>query len=87
MNHFTNIVKSFGNGFFVLPIAAGLGTIGYISKDDRLLNASYTSIESGLTAAAITGLIKFTAGRARPRITGDTLRFKPFNVHNETTAQ
>lgn len=82
MNHFTNIVKSFGNGFFVLPIAAGLGTIGYISKDDRLLNASYTSIESGLTAAAITGLIKFTAGRARPRITGDTLRLKPFNVHN-----
>jgi len=83
MDHFTDIVKPFGNGFFVLPIAAGLGTIGYISKDDRLLNASYTSIESGLTAAAITGIIKFGAGRARPRTTGNTLRFKPFNLHND----
>ncbi len=82
MNHFTNFVMPFGHGFFVMPIAAGLGAIGYIFKDDKLMNTSYTSIESGLTAAVISGGIKFVAGRARPRITNSTTKFKPFNLHN-----
>ncbi len=82
MHHFADFVTPFGNGLYVLPIAAGLGAIGYISKDDKLLNSSYTSIESGLTAAIITGGIKFIAGRARPGITDSTTKFKPFNLHN-----
>ncbi len=82
MNHFADFVTPLGNGLYVLPMTAGLGAIGCISKDNKLLNSSYTSVESALTAAVITGGIKFIAGRARHRITDSTTKFKPFNLHN-----
>jgi len=83
MDHFTNDVKPFGNGFVVLPAALGLGAIGYYSKNDKLLDASFTSVESIITADAITGVIKVTAGRSRPNNGHNHAFFKPFNMDDK----
>lgn len=83
MDHFTDDVKPLGNGFVVLPAALGLGAIGYYSKNDKLLDASYTSVESIITAGAITGIIKVTAGRSRPNNGHNHTFFKPFNTDDK----
>lgn len=83
MDHFTDDVKPFGNDFVVLPAALGLGAIGYYSKNDKLLDASYTSVESIITASAITGIIKITAGRSRPNNGHNHAFFKPFNMDDK----
>ena len=83
MDHFTDDVKPLGNGFVVLPAALGLGAIGYYSKNDKLLDASYTSVESIITAGAITEIIKITAGRSRPNNGHNHTFFKPFNTDDK----
>lgn len=80
MDHFTDYVKPLGNGFLILPVSVGLGTIGYYSKDARLFKSSYTSVESILTTSIITGALKITIGRKRPCKTNNPFIFKPFNM-------
>ncbi len=82
MDHFMDDIKPLGNNFVILPTALGLGAIGYYSKNDKLFDVSYTSVESIITVAAITGIIKVTVGRSRPNNGHSHMFFKPFNMDN-----
>lgn len=76
--HYANFSNNFGYGYFMFPGASLLAAYGYYTEDSKLLNASLTSIESGITAGLITEVIKSSIGRERPYGTNDPFKFKPF---------
>ena len=84
MRRFSNWMNEFGNGYYLMPAASALGTIGYAEKDEKLLDASFTSVESGLTAGIVTVGIKALVGRERPYATNNPFKFKPFSITSRT---
>jgi membrane-associated phospholipid phosphatase len=77
-------MSEFGRSYYLMPAALALGTIGYTEKNEKLLDASFTSVESGLTAGILTTGIKALIGRERPYATNNPFKFKPFSITSRT---
>jgi len=78
----SNLSNNFGNGYILFPTVAVLCSWGAFRNDPKLLVASITSIESGITAGLLSTVIKVTVGRERPYGTDNPFVFKPF--HKDT---
>jgi len=79
----SNAVYPFGKYYYAFPAAGLFSLYGYYSKNIKLMNASFTSIESGLFAGALTEGLKVTAGRERPYGTNNPFNFEPFNIKDK----
>ncbi|MGC8555301.1 MAG: phosphatase PAP2 family protein, partial [Candidatus Acidulodesulfobacterium sp.] len=79
----SNTVYPFGKPYYTFPAAGLFSLYGYYTKNIKLMNASFTSMESGLAAGVIAEAIKVTAGRERPYGTNNPFEFKPFNIKNK----
>ena len=78
-----DFLNSFGKGYYLFPAATLLGIAGYYAEDDKLLNASVASVESGITAGLLSVGLKVTAGRERPYATGNPFVFHPFSLWSD----
>ena len=79
LENVADFTENFGNWRIIFPAVATLGTWGYLKGNSKLLTASVTSAESGLTAILLTIGIKTVVGRERPYGTDSPFRFKPFS--------
>jgi hypothetical protein len=82
-NRVVDYVNFSAQGFyFAVPVT--LYGAGYLSKNMKLQNAAFTSVEAGLWANLLSKTIKFSVGRQRPYGANPTLNghgdiFKPFS--------
>jgi membrane-associated phospholipid phosphatase len=79
----SNLAYPFGKPYYTAPAAALLSLYGYYSNNTKLLNASFTSLESGLTAGIIAEALKITAGRERPSGTNGPFNFQLFSIDDK----
>ncbi|QZT38132.1 phosphatase PAP2 family protein [Halosquirtibacter xylanolyticus] len=59
-------VSYLGEAKILAPLSVGLALTGWAIKDEKLSVTSQKSIEAIVGAAAVTSLLKYTVGRARP---------------------
>ncbi|WP_163327677.1 phosphatase PAP2 family protein [Desulfurobacterium thermolithotrophum] len=78
LKNIADFTNYFGSGYILFPAVTALGTWGFLNNNLKLLEASITSFESGLTAELLTVGIKIAVGRERPYSTDNPFRFKPF---------
>ncbi len=63
----------------VLPATAGVFVLSLATRNTRLQDAAFTSMQSVMFAGAITGMLKFTFGRYRPSADDGPYRFDSFS--------
>ncbi len=83
LHNTADFLNTFGKGYYMFPAATLLGVSGYYAKDDKLLNASITSMESGITAGLLSVGLKTITGRERPYATGDPFVFHSFSLWSD----
>jgi len=79
LRNVADFANNFGNGYVLFPAAVALCSMGSFRNDYKLLEASITSIESGITAGLVSTAIKISVGRERPYGTSNPFVFKPFH--------
>jgi len=76
---FSNIISTFGNGFFLGGVITSLYSIGEFTNKPSLRKTALLSMESWLTSGAVVLSLKFLIGRARPYTREGSTKFQPFS--------
>ncbi len=82
LNNIAKNAEKLGNGFYDMAILGGVAGAGYIFKDDKLKDTAFLAAESFLAANAVTTVLKYSIGRARPYTGEGRATFKPFSFKN-----
>ncbi len=75
-----DFMNIFGKGYYMFPAVAFLSFSGYYAKDNKLFNASVTSLEAGMTSGLATVCLKTIIGRERPYSTNNPFKFQPLSL-------
>ncbi|MEO8404836.1 MAG: phosphatase PAP2 family protein, partial [Chitinophagaceae bacterium] len=65
LRHVSSYVTNFG-GLYEAYVLVGLGTYGFVFKNEKMRTTTLLATQSYITSAAMAYLIKFIAGRQRP---------------------
>ncbi len=65
-----------------LPALTGVFALTLVTKDRKLQDAAFTSLQSLIFAGSITGGLKYVFGRHRPETGSDAFRFDSFSGHS-----
>jgi hypothetical protein len=74
--------EKLGNGLYDAAILGGVAGIGYAFRDDKLKDTAFLALESFLAANAITTVLKYSIGRARPYTNEGRAAYTPFSFKN-----
>ena len=65
INNVSKFISNFG-GLYEIGALIGLGSYGYIFKNEKLKNTTLLATQSYITAGALESVLKFVSGRTRP---------------------
>lgn len=82
LNNIAWNAEKLGNGLYEMVILGGVAGAGYAFKDDKLKDTAFLAVESFLAANAVTTVLKYSIGRARPYTDEGRAYFKPFSFKN-----
>ncbi len=79
----SHLFERAGDGGYLLGLTAALYAAGEIWHNRGLRKTALLSVESLATASALAAVMKFVAGRARPRTGEDQLTFRMFSASSD----
>jgi membrane-associated phospholipid phosphatase len=74
--------RVYGEWYFIGAITAGFGGYGILAHDTGAKKIAIELFQAGVYAEAVTEVLKFGTGRARPLQNEGAFVFKPFNIHD-----
>lgn len=75
--------RMYGEWYSIGAITLGFGLYGWVAKDTAARKISIELLQAGIFAETITGILKVSLGRARPRSGENAFTYHPFSLFDD----
>ena len=75
--------RYYGDWYAIAALTTAFGGYGIIARDTAYKKLAIELFQTGVYAELITGILKVSFGRARPRTGSDQFTYKPFNFNDD----